>query len=66
MNPLRKLRDLYTAWKNRPEPPCTCHGCMPVETNNSRSMNVSHGLHMWVKDGKVHYRHKSRYVGGMD
>ncbi len=63
MNPFRKLYEAYKAWKNRP---CDCHGCVPRPVNQSRSMNVSHGLHMWVKDGKVHYRHKSRYVGGMD
>ena len=62
MNPLRKIKDLWLAWKNRP---CTCHGCMPVPVNRSRSMNVSHGLHMWIRDGKVHYRHKSRYVGDL-
>lgn len=42
-----------------PKPPCDCHGCMPVPTNDSRSPYVSHGLHMWVVDGKIHYRKKS-------
>lgn len=62
MRLFRSLRDRWLAYKNRP---CDCHGCMPVETNNSRSPKVSHGLHIWVKDGKVHYRKKSRIVSGM-
>lgn len=53
----RQVRDWWTAPRI-----CDCHGCMPVEVNRSRSIRVSHGMVMWVRDGKLHYRHKSRIV----
>lgn len=43
---------------------CNCDGCTGRKANQSRSASVSHGLHMWVQDGKVHWRAKSRLVGG--
>jgi hypothetical protein len=45
-----------------PKGPCTCDGCTGREPNRSRSLNVSHGAHVWVRDGKIHWRAKSRIV----
>ena len=71
MNPFRKIKDVWLAWKSRPQddvvddaaPDDTSNDAPPARVNLSRSMNVSHGLHMKVVDGKVVYRRKSRYVG---
>lgn len=43
-----------------PERPCNCHGCQPIIQHRSRNPNVSYGMTMWVKDGKIHWRQKSR------
>jgi hypothetical protein len=46
-----------------PERPCDCDACAGRVANKSRSINVSHGLYIWVgDDGKMHYRAKSRIV----
>lgn len=48
------------------ERPCDCDGCTGRVHQRSNSMNVSHGLHMEVgRDGKLHWRSKSRHVGGL-
>ena len=50
-------------FKRKPKP-CTCDRCTGREPNRSNSMNVSHGLRMWVgRDGEFHWRSKSRIVG---
>lgn len=47
-------------WFDRP---CDCDACTGRVANKSRSINVSHGLHMEVgRDGKIHYRATSRII----